>query len=202
MVGSLYSLSQREDSELQNRLLDLVDGQTVLSGAIAGRQLLSALIAATPSTDAPTPLFLDFKGVEVATASFLRESVIAFRDYARQSLPNIYPAVANLNTAVAEELDFFVRARGDVLWSCDLDLQGKVIAARLIGDLDPAQRHTFNAVLESGATSAPELAARFADARIGPTAWNNRLSSLASKGLLVERRQGKSKSFSSLLEIA
>ena len=187
---------------MRNRLLDLVDGQTVLSGAIAGRQLLSALIAATPSADAPTPLFLDFKGVEVATASFLRESVIAFRDYARQSLPNIYPAVANLNTAVAEELDFFVRARGDVLWGCDLDLQGKVIAARLIGDLDPAQRHTFNAVLESGATSAPELAARFADASIGPTAWNNRLSSLASKGLLVERRQGKSKWFSSLLEIA
>ena len=187
---------------MQNCLLDLVDGQTVLSGAGAGRQLLSALIASTPSADVPTPLFLDFNGVEVATASFLRESVIAFRDYARQSLPNIYPAVANLNTAVAEELDFFVRARGDVLWSCDLDLQGKVIAARLIGDLVPAQRATFNAVLESGAISAPELATRFADAGIGPTAWNNRLSALASKGLLVERRQGKSKSFSSLLEIA
>ena len=187
---------------MRHCLLDLMDGQTVLSGAVAGRRLLSDLIAATPSADSPTPFFLDFNGVEVATASFLRESVIAFRDYARQSLPNIYPAVANLNTAVAEELDFFVRSRGDVLWSCDLDLQGKVIAARLIGDLDPAQRATFDAVLEYGVISAPELATRFADARIGPTAWNNRLSALASKGLLVERRQGKSKSFSSLLEIA
>ena len=183
-------------------LLDLMDGQTVLSGAIAGRRLLSALIAAAPSADSPTALFLDFNDVEVATASFLRESVIAFRDYARQSLPYIYPAVANLNAAVAEELDFFVRSRGDVLWSCELDLRGNVIAARLIGELDPAQRVTFNAVLESGAISAPELATRFADTRIGPTAWNNRLSALASKGLVVERRQGKSKSFSSLLEIA
>ena len=193
---------KREDSELQCCLLDLLDGQTVLSGAVAGRRLLGALIAATPSADAPTPLFLDFNGVEVATASFLRESVIAFRDYARQSLPNIYPAVANLNAVVAEELDFFVRARGDVLWSCDLDSQGKVTGARLIGGLDPAQRATFNAVVESGEISAPELATRFADARIRPTAWNNRLSALASKGLLVERREGKSKSFSSLLEIA
>lgn len=187
---------------MRHCLLDLMDGQTVLAGAIAGRRLLIALIAATPSADSPTALFLDFNDVEVATASFLRESVIAFRDYARQSLPNIYPAAANLNAAVAEELDFFVRSRGDVLWSCELDLQGNVIAARLIGELDPAQRVTFNAVLESGAISAPELATRFADARIGPTAWNNRLSALASKGLLVERRQGKSKSFSSLLEIA
>ena len=92
-----------------------MDGQTVLSGAIPGRRLLSALIAATPSPETPVPVFLDFSGVEVATASFLRESVIGFRDYARLSLPNIYPVVANLAAAVAEELDFFVRARGDVL---------------------------------------------------------------------------------------
>lgn len=190
-----------EGCELRHRMLDLMDGNKILSGAVAGRQLLSALIADTPSAVDPTPSFLDFSGVEVATASFLRESVIAFRDYARQSLPNIYPAVANLNAAVAEELDFFARSRGDVLWSCKLDLRGNVTAARLIGDLDPALRTTFDAVLDAGTSSAPELATRFEDERIGPTAWNNRLSALASKGLLVEGRQGKSKSFSPLLEI-
>ena len=89
-----------------------------------------------------------------------------------------------------------------MLWSCSLDLHGKVSATRLIGDLDSAQRATFNAVLESGTISAPELATRFADARIGPTAWSNRLSALVSKGLLVERRQGRSKAFTALLEIA
>jgi len=187
---------------LRHRLIDLMDGQRVLSGAIPGRRLLSALIAATPSAGTPTLAFLDFEGVEVATASFLRESVIGFRDYARQALPNIYPVAANLPAAVAEELDFFVRARGDVVLTCDLDAQGKVVAARLFGDLDPAQRATFDAVREVGAISAPELAARFADEPIGPTAWNNRLSALANKGLLIERRQGKSKSFSPLLEIA
>ena len=186
---------------MRHSLLDLMDGQTILTGATAGRRMLSVLIANTPPTDAPTPVFLDFEGVEVATASFLRESVIAFRDYARQSLPNIYPAVANLTPVVAEELDFFIRSRGDVLWSCNLDADGKAVAARLIGDLDPAQRATFNTVQELGATSAPELAARFADEQIGPTAWNNRLSALATKGVLVEQRHGKSKSFSPLLEV-
>jgi hypothetical protein len=173
---------------LRHRLIDLTGGQTVLSGANPGRKLLSALIAATPSSEVPTAAFLDFARIEVATASFLREAVIGFRDYARQSLRNVYPVVANLPPAVAEELEFFVRARGDVLWSCELDAGDTVVSARLIGEL--------------GAITAPELAARFADQRIGPTAWNNRLSALASKGLLVERKQGKSKSFSPLMEIA
>jgi len=187
---------------LRHRLIEHGGGQTVLSGAIPGRKVLSALIAATPSTEAPAPAFLDFDDIEVATASFLREAVIGFRDFARQSLPNVYPVVANMVPVVAEELDFFVRARGDVLWSCELDAEGRVFGARLIGDLDPAQRSTFNAVTELGAITAPELAARFSHQGIGPTAWNNRLSALATKGLLVERKQGKSKSFSPLLETA
>ena len=187
---------------MRHRLFDLMGGQTVLSGAISGRKLLSALIAATPSPEAPAPAFLDFTQIEVATASFLREAVIGFRDYVRHSLRNVYPVVANLQPAVAEELDFFVRTRGDVLWSCELDAGDTVVSARLIGELDPAQRSTFDVARELGTITAPELAARFTDQRIGSTAWKNRLSALASKGLLVERKQGKSKSFSPLLEIA
>jgi hypothetical protein len=182
-------------------LIKLTGGQTVLSGAILGRTLLATLIAETQSSAAPTRAFLDFAEIEVATASFLREAVIGFRDYARQSLGNVYPAVANLAPSVAEELEFFVRARGDVLWSCDLDSNDNVVSAQLIGEIDPAQRSTFEAALELGSITAPELAARFAEQRIGPTAWNNRLSTLATKGLLVERKQGKIESFSPLLEI-
>ncbi|WP_081630891.1 hypothetical protein [Aureimonas ureilytica] len=187
---------------MRHLVIDLSGGRAVLSGSIAGRKLLSALIASTRSVETPTPAFLDFDEVEVATASFLREAVIGFRDYARQSLPNVYPVVANLLPAVAEELDFFVRARGDALWSCELDGNDCVVSARLIGELDPAQRSTFEAVVKLGAVTAPELTVRFASQGIGPTAWNNRLSALATKGLLVERKQGKAKSFSPLLEIA
>lgn len=186
---------------MRHIVIDLTGGQKVLSGAGSGRKLLSALIAMTPSSDVPTPAFLDFNAIEIATASFLREAVIGFRDYARQSLRNVYPAVANPGPAVAEELDFFVRARGDVIWTCELGSGDTVNNASLMGELDPAQRSTFEAVIAVGAITAPELAARFADQRIGPTAWNNRLSALATKGLLVQRKQGKTKSFSPLLEI-
>jgi hypothetical protein len=187
---------------LRHQLLNMMDRRNVLSGGLPGRKLLTALIAATPPAHAPTAAFLDFEGVAVATSSFLREAVIGFRDYARLSLANVYPVAANLEPPVLEELEFFLRARNDVFWVCDLDDSERVSGARLLGDLDPAQRTTFDAVRELGAVTAPELADRFPNQSIGPTAWNNRLSGLAVKGLLVERKVGKTKSFRPLLEIA
>lgn len=179
---------------------EMAERRNVLAGSASGRKLLAALIAATPSADVPEAVFLDFAGVQVATSSFLRESVIGFRDFARSSLQNIYPVVANAEPAVIEELEFFARHRGDVLWCCLLDKDQVVSNARIIGELDPIQRATFDTVAHLGAATAPELAAQSEGDGIGPTAWNNRLAALAAKGLLVERRGGKTKSFSPLLE--
>jgi hypothetical protein len=43
---------------------------------------------------------LDLDGVTVATASFLRGELIAFRDHARATLPGLYPVIANASQAV------------------------------------------------------------------------------------------------------
>jgi len=186
---------------LRLSIYELAECRDILAGSIPGRKLLSALIAAAPSADMPELVFLDFDNVKVATSSFLRESVIGFRDFARNSLQNIYPVVANATSAVIEELEFFARHRGDVLWRCAIDNEGVVSCASLIGELDPAQRATFDAVVRLGTATAPVLAAQSSGEGIGTTAWNNRLSALTAKGLIVERRGGKTKSFSSLLEI-
>lgn len=187
---------------MRYELLKLMDGREVFSGGVAGRKLLTALIDTTPPLKEPTVCFLDFQGVKVATSSFIREAIIGFRDYARRSLANVYPVAANPDPAVLEELEFFLQARNDVFWVCDVDAHGQASGARLVGDLDPAQRSTFETICELGSVTAPELAARFPDQRIGPTAWNNRLSSLAAKGLVIERKAGKTKSFSPVLETA
>lgn len=179
----------------------LAGGDVILTGAQPGRSLFRQLVANAPPLFEPEPGFLDFFGVEVATASFLRESVVAFRDYARSTLPNLYPVVANANEAVAEELVFFLQHCGDAFWACDLDPAGVVRNARLLGELDDVQRETFNRVLKLGAASAPTLAAAGGgESGVGPTAWNNRLSNLANRGLLIERRGGKTKTFSPVLE--
>ena len=179
----------------------LADNGTILTGALAGRLLFGKLVGHAPGPNEPEPAFLDFIDVKVATSSFLRESVIAFRDYARSTLPNLYPVVANTAGSVEEELTFFLRHRSDAMWACDLNERGLPFNARLIGELDEVQRATFDRVLDLGTASAPTLAAQSGRGDgIGPTAWNNRLSNLAARGLLIERRGGKTKTFTPVLE--
>ena len=177
-----------------------MEGKQILAGGAMGRKLLAALIETVSSQPSPQPIFLDFSDIDVATSSFIREGVIGFRDYARGSLENIYPVIANAGLQVVEEFDFFLRQRSDALWCCDIDADETVENARLLGELEPVQRSTLEAVRKLGSATAPQLAHKSQDDGIGPTAWNNRLSALAAKGVLVELRSGRSKSFSSLLE--
>lgn len=172
----------------------------VLTGAHAGKDLFGALVAAAAQPARPEPGFLDFDGVEVATASFLRESVVAFRDFARSTLPNLYPVVANCGSAVAEELDFFLRHRRDAMWACVTGADGHASGARILGELDEPHAGALHLASRLGTVSAPALAAA-GGGSVAPTAWNNRLSFLAGRGLLIEGRQGKTKLFSPVLEV-
>lgn len=177
----------------------LSGGQSILSGVHLGRKLFAQLVALAVPPAQEEVAFLDFQGVTVATGSFLRESVLAFRDYARSTLPLLYPVVANPSEAVVEELEFLLRHRKDALWICRLDAADVADQAQIIGELDAAHRATFEMVAGLRTASAPELAQR-SDGVIGPTAWNNRLAFLAARGLLIERRAGKSKTFTPVLE--
>ena len=127
--------------------------------------------------------------------------MIAFRDYARSTLPPVYPVVANASAPVIEELAFFLRQRKDALWACRLTEAGAPRDPQLLGELDDAHCSTFALVARLGTATAPGLAAR-SDEKLAPTAWNNRLSFLAARGLLIERRAGKTKIFKPVLEIA
>jgi len=172
----------------------------ILSGVSLGRRLLAALIEGAPATSAATPVFLDFRGVEVATSSFLRESVLAFRDTCAQSMPQLYPVVVNLNGSVEEELQFFVNERADALWCCDRTEVGKISNPKVLGRfrLEDGQRTALDLVVKLKKASAPML--HKTDDSIQTTAWNNRLSALSSKRLIVEQREGKVKFFSPVLE--
>lgn len=176
----------------------LMGGQQILSGSADGRRLLAALVAATP-VSAPPVLFLDFTGIEVATVSFLREGVVAYRDFVSASRQGTCPIIANASPAVLEELEFFLEARNDAMWSCRMDGHGDAVNHKILGQLDPVQKKTFDLVARLRSTSAPELAAGSPDEKIGTTAWNNRLSALVAKGLLIEERRGKLKVYKSPL---
>lgn len=202
VIGDLAMFTElNEEKRVKLSIINLADGQNVLSGVHAGRQLLGKLVAAARAPADPEPAYLDFNGVKVATASFLREGVIAFRDHARSTLPALYPVIANASPAVIEELEFFLRHRRDALWACRLTPSGEPRDPKILGELDEAHQSTFDLVARLKSASAPGLAAQSKEG-LAPTAWNNRLSSLATRGLLIERRSGKTKTFAPVLEIA
>jgi hypothetical protein len=178
-------------------------GSAILSGDNNGTAALSRLIAEVTAEPAnPEPVFLDFSGVEVATASYLRASVLAFRDMVRGRRSTLYPVITNINDAVRDEFALLMHERGDVLMACALDPDGNLIEAGLIGDLDPKQRLTFDLVREHGETDAGELMRAYGDReRLRyTTAWNNRLAALAGRGLLMEVSQGRAKRYRPIFE--
>jgi len=176
---------------------ELVDGNPeVLAGAINGRNVFTKLIqksADEPST--PQPLFLDFNGVEVATTSFLRETVLAFRDTVRRHRSNLYPVIANAGPLVEEELKVLVASHKDVLMLCVLDQDGHPHHPQILGDLDPKQKFTFDLVQQRGLTDATQLWRDNGPNETVKTAWNNRLAALANLGLVVELSEGRTKRY-------
>ena len=178
-------------------IIDIAEfaGLTILSGAPSGRQLYVRLVEALGEEPAmPEPLFLDFGRIEVATASYLRESVLAFRTFVRGRRSNFYPAVANANADVIDELVELVHPRGDVLMVCTVGDDGTMLRCRYVGKLDPMQQLTFDLVNREGETTATRLT-EIETSQVKATAWNNRLASLSSLGLICEQSRGRTKTY-------
>lgn len=178
------------------RIRDFAETE-VLAGARVGRQTLARLLDRIG--DEPMEgglLFVDFEGIEVATASYLRESVVEFRDAIRRRWSHWYPVVANAGKSVLEELGVLVASRRDVLVCCELDRDGRPSNPFLLGDLEPKQRVAYDLVQKLGEADAAEVMAERGDAEdVGQTAWNNRLAALSRLGVLMELSEGRAKRF-------
>lgn len=179
------------------------EAQPVLAGRLDGKRAFARTLEALPTIAAPTLVVLDFNGAEIATSSFLDEAVIRCRDHLRLGRSPAYLMVANLNTQIEEELhDLLVRA-SDAMVSCTISGNGHIGDKKMLGALEPKLSETLELVKQKGGASAVQLhdEADDAEKKIGPTAWNNRLSSLAAKGLVVEVVQpGRTKKYRPIME--
>ena len=174
----------------------------ICAGAVGGRELLGRLLALTAREPAaPEAVILDFAGIDVATASFLRESVLAFRDIVRGRRSEFYPVLANLNAVIREELEDLLQARGDAILSSEADDQGRFSKMTPLGKLDAKQQRLFELIGERREMDAAQLQREFGDAEgVKQTAWNNRLSALAMAGLVIELSEGRSKRYIPMFE--
>ena len=199
---SYYSREPRDEGDRMQLLMHELGNSKILAGAVHGRNVLARLMQCTGrEPGGPELVFLDFSSIDIATASFLRECVLAFRNTVRRRRSNLYPVIANSNDQVTDELEVLLMPHGDVMMLCVLDNEARVREPRIIGGLDPKQRITFDLVQEHGETDAADLMRWHGKSEgVGQTAWNNRLASLAGLGLVVELSQGRSKRYRPLFE--
>jgi len=183
-------------------MFELSENEPVLAGIFRGRQLLSRLIGESEPASSPEPLFLDFQKVELVTGSFFREAILGFRDFCLNQRTNLVPIVANVDRTTLEEFLLVLESKGDAIVVCDI-VNGQVQNARVVGVLEEKQIITLEAVLQAKETDAVSLKEKFRDVdAIKTTSWNNRLVSLAAKGILVERKKGRLKLYRPILEVS
>ena len=171
----------------------------VVAGSIEGQKAFRDLLQKTTVPVTPEVCFLDFAGITVATTSFLRDSVVAYRNHARSAWPRIYPVGANLAPRVREELASFLSARNDAFVICTLNADKSVSNVELIGQVDGKQGAALRAVLDLGEADAPGIREHVSE-EVAPTAWNNRLGALVAKGILMEVSGGRNKKYRPVLE--
>jgi hypothetical protein len=175
---------------------------TVCAGSHTGREVLGKLLALT-SGEPPSasPLFLDFSDIEVATVSFIRESVLALRDFLRGRKSNYFPVLANANQQILDEFEIILSLKNEAFLHCHLQSDGGVTNISMLGRLDEKLKHIFGVIQERGEIDAGELQREFGTAEgVQQTAWNNRLAALAAAGLVTETSRGRAKRYWSLLK--
>jgi hypothetical protein len=176
-------------------------GDHTLGGAANGVNLLAKLLPLVAAQNSGSAFFLDFADVAMATSSFLRESVLGLRNHCRLNRPDLQVVVANPNQVVLEELNFLLGKTHDALIVCRLNKTGTASDVRVVGVLDAKQALALKGVLHLGSADAASLAKHFEnDDDIGLTGWSNRLAALATKGLLVETKSGRSKIYRPTVE--
>ena len=173
---------------------ELMNGVVILAGSAEGVRLLARIVEAVIEPATPTALYLDFDGIEVATASFLRDGPLAYKRMMRARGSTIYPFIANANSRIEEDLRLLLENQNDAVLLCQLDSAGKPSGTRLLGRLDEKQLLAFNIVQNEKTVDVSSIS-RKSNEQIGPTAWNNRLSALVQKGVVIELARGRAKQF-------
>ena len=183
---------------------DLIDTD-ILAGVAMGKAVFASCVSlAGQEPDEPNALFLDFGDIVVATASALRESVVALKAYKRSVGSRQYPVLANINESIEDDVRVLMDARNDAIVTCDIGDDGSVSNARLLGNLDPKQAMTFHLVTRLSGADAGSLMEQFGEKEktTSITAWNNRLAALVQRGLLREFTNGRSKFYRPILDEA
>lgn len=171
----------------------------ILAGRVEGENARRRLLFALSPVTVPTLVVLEFRPVELATASYLDEVTLKFRTQLERA--PAYLVAANLSDKVLDEFEYLLHRAGDAFLVCQRLEGGIASRPRVLGALEAKLKQTYELVKQKGEAGATELHAEFGgEEKVGPTAWNNRLNMLADKGFLLEIPLGRAKKYRPILE--
>ena len=171
-----------------------------LTGVTRARQLLAGLIDWSASESPSGTLILDFRDVPEASASFLRESVLAFRDYVRAYQPDVFPVIANMTEPVREEFDILLRNRREAMLGCRLDNSPVPVEPVVLGLLEPGLCKTLDTIRARGQVTLAEL--RELSPPTSATTLSNRVASLIRQGFVVTSQEPNKRAYRFVLSEA
>ncbi|MFL5329180.1 MAG: hypothetical protein ACJ8C4_09705 [Gemmataceae bacterium] len=162
-----------------------------LQGRPQGRKHFPRLCAALAEIPSGAVALLDFAGVEIITGSWINEALVPLLRWAADERNDIFPVLVNFDPDWLDELQMVAE------WThtCFLVSRGKAApkSACLVGNLDPGQEATLEAVVDGSAVTGASLGGQDG---IKGTAWNNRLKDLYEKRLVRREKRGREQVYS------
>lgn len=165
-------------------------GSDTLAGKSHGLRDFSTLLSETDSMADGSTIVLDWKGIEIATASYFGATVIALLRLSVAGTIEKYFVNCNLNRTCLDELKLALEVQGLVSLIGDLTAGGAIKNVQILGILDSAYAETFKAVQLVSKASAAQLVSKH-KSEIGRTGWINRLTTLHRLRLVKKEKVGR-----------
>jgi len=195
-----------------NPLLNMGHARGVQLGKLHLEKMLE-IIGRGPHPDAPGQLVIwDFTGVESATFSYLKATVLSLLRYSGVTIDgedsrllgpplNIFPVLFGLNTEVREELDILLASRKifslEVIQFNKHNSTDNISIGEIRGGEDKVVMETVRALSKAKSATASELQ-KLSKSPAGVTAWNNRLAYLYMLRLARRRKYERQLIYESL----
>ena len=173
-------------------MAELNPPKDVLRGSTLGDAHVADFARRTSHLAGESTVILNFRGIEDATASYLKRFFLPLLDDSSgiKVRAMVFPLVAEISDDVRDALHSFLSEKSWVVSEVQSNPTG-VSFVGLLGNPESSTEETFNLVQRHQASSAFSLFEASQDNRITQTAWNNRLTNLVILRLAKRSKQGR-----------
>ncbi|MGD0923257.1 MAG: hypothetical protein ABSA70_16060 [Terriglobia bacterium] len=171
-----------------------ITNSDMLIGSGRGRSDFPRFVEAAFVALEPETILWDWSNVRVATASYFAAAFVPVMRMLSAAELEKYFVLFGLNENCKDELEFVLETEGLAVFFAENMRDGRILSARPIGKLDSVHAQTLDRVIRRSGISAKRLYADSAGgkkAKVGKTAWINRLVALHKLRLITRKRVGK-----------